>query len=148
MELVTLCFPLWAEWALLGWKKRGFGAGMVNGFGGKARPGETPRRTCWRETKEESGVEVDDLTFHGVIRFLFPERPEWSSECHLYIAHRIIGYPCETEEMRPQWFTKNGIPYDNMWESTILWLPDILSGKIVFRTFSFDANQRLVSEAR
>ena len=42
---------------LLGLKKRGFGQGKWNGFGGKLDEGETPRQAAIREMKEESDVE-------------------------------------------------------------------------------------------
>lgn len=41
---------------LLGMKKRGFGMGKWNGFGGKVEPGETIEEGALREMAEESGV--------------------------------------------------------------------------------------------
>jgi hypothetical protein len=32
----------------------------------------------------------------------------------------------ETEEMRPQWFSMNSIPFDSMWADDRLWLPTLL----------------------
>lgn len=40
---------------LLGYKKRGFGEGKWNGFGGKLEPGETVAEAALREMKEVSG---------------------------------------------------------------------------------------------
>ena len=148
MKLTTLCFPmLYPHWVLLGWKKRGFGAGKLNGWGGKVHPGETIREAARREVFQECHLEVITMEFRGVLRFIFDERPEWNSECHLHIATEFTGIPAETEEMRPQWFTEYGAPFNSMWESDILWLPEVLSGKIVFRTFHFNADQRLITEA-
>jgi len=48
--------PLYSR-LLLGMKKRGFGAGKWNGFGGKIEVGETPRAAAIREMKEEACVE-------------------------------------------------------------------------------------------
>ena len=39
-------------------KKRGFGAGKWNGFGGKVEPGETIVEAAVREVKEECGYDV------------------------------------------------------------------------------------------
>lgn len=36
---------------LLGYKKRGFGVGKYNGFGGKVEPGELPRDAAIRELR-------------------------------------------------------------------------------------------------
>jgi len=44
---------------LLGRKKRGFGAGKANGFGGKVEVGETIKEAAVREMQEESGVTID-----------------------------------------------------------------------------------------
>ena len=43
---------------LLGMKKRGFGVGKWNGFGGKLEPGETVLEAAAREVKEECGFTV------------------------------------------------------------------------------------------
>jgi 8-oxo-dGTP pyrophosphatase MutT (NUDIX family) len=56
---------------LLGRKKRGFGAGKINGFGGKVEPGETILAGALRETAEEAGVMPRDARQVGVIRFDF-----------------------------------------------------------------------------
>ncbi len=44
---------------LLGMKKRGFGEGKWNGFGGKLEPGERMIQCAQRELEEESGLQVD-----------------------------------------------------------------------------------------
>ena len=64
---------------LLGFKKEGFGAGKVTGFGGKVEPGETPAAAAIRELEEETGIRVtiDDLQAVGQLEFLFPKRPAW-----------------------------------------------------------------------
>ncbi len=41
---------------LLGMKKRGFGAGKWNGFGGKVEKGESNTQAAIRELEEESGI--------------------------------------------------------------------------------------------
>ncbi len=40
-KLLTLCIPVREQRVLLGMKKRGFGSGKWNGFGGKVESGET-----------------------------------------------------------------------------------------------------------
>ncbi|TSC68139.1 MAG: 7,8-dihydro-8-oxoguanine triphosphatase [Parcubacteria group bacterium Gr01-1014_72] len=44
---------------LLGYKKRGFGMGRWNGFGGKARAGEIIEDAARRELKEEAGIAAE-----------------------------------------------------------------------------------------
>lgn len=53
MKLSTLCFCLHGDQVLLAMKKRGFGAGKWNGYGGKAAEKEAPRTAAIR------GIEAD-----------------------------------------------------------------------------------------
>ena len=55
--ILTLCVIHKDHKILLGMKKRGFGAGRWNGFGGKLKERETIEEALRRETKEEAGVE-------------------------------------------------------------------------------------------
>ncbi len=70
----TLCIPLQVNEILLGMKKRGFGVGKYNGFGGKVISGETIEETTIRELREESGLssKVEDLQKVAELDFFFP----------------------------------------------------------------------------
>lgn len=70
-KLQTICMIYKKPKVLLGLKKRGFGAGRWNGFGGKVEEGETMEESTIRETKEEAGIEIDDLEKFGIINFEF-----------------------------------------------------------------------------
>ena len=52
-DIATLLFVLEDDKVLLIRKKRGLGAGKINGPGGKLEPGETPRQCVMREVREE-----------------------------------------------------------------------------------------------
>ena len=67
----TLLFLLRGEEVLLIRKKRGLGAGKVNGPGGKIDPGETAAQAAVREVLEEVCIEVSDPVERGVLRFQF-----------------------------------------------------------------------------
>ena len=60
-KLLTLCIIYQYPKVLLGMKKRGFGAGRFNGFGGKVENGESIEEAAKREVVEEVGLNVKSL---------------------------------------------------------------------------------------
>ncbi|VDB92474.1 unnamed protein product [Peniophora sp. CBMAI 1063] len=111
---------------LLGLKKRGFGVGLYNGFGGK----------------EEAGIDAP-LEHCGSLLFILENGPEWAFQIELYRASSYTGEITETDEMRPIWFSTGkavsdmesaaeslpAIPYTQMWQDDIHWMPLMLYGK-------------------
>ena len=78
---------------LLGWKKRGFGADLYNGFGGKKEPQETIDEAALRELQEEAGIS-SPLQHAGILLFVVgPETPAF--EVHVYSATSWEGEPTE-----------------------------------------------------
>lgn len=113
---------------LLGMKKRGFGAGRWNGFGGKVSQGETIQEAAKRELREEAGIKVNNLEKVGIINFEFDGNPE-ILEVHIFKSDTFSGEPTESEEMKPQWWNINEIPFKDMWPDDIHWMPLFLNGK-------------------
>ncbi len=132
----TLCLVYTQEQILLGMKKRGFGAGRWNGFGGKAKADETPEAAARRELLEEACLTPLDLKSRGVLAFEFEGQAD-ILEVKLFSCGHFNGEPKETEEMRPQWFALSEIPYKEMWPDDIFWLPLVLQGKNVEGKFLF-----------
>jgi 8-oxo-dGTP diphosphatase/2-hydroxy-dATP diphosphatase len=118
-------------------KKRGFGAGRWNGFGGKVVEGETVEDGARRELLEEAGVVAEDLKEVGIIDFMFENDPK-ILEVHFFKASKISGKPKETEEMKPKWFHIDKIPFENMWTDDKFWMPFLLSDKNFKGRFLFD----------
>lgn len=121
---------------LLGYKKRGFGVGKYNGFGGKTLPGETMMRAAIREAKEESGLLVKACHQAAMIDF----GESYLLRMHVFIATKWEGNPIETDEMRPEWFSLKAIPYESMWKDDQYWLPLVLNNKKIRATFIFMNN--------
>ncbi len=46
--------------------------------------------------------------------------------------------------MRPEWFSIENIPYDDMWADDPYWLPRVLEGDKVDFSFTFDSDGDLV----
>ncbi|MBU4142483.1 8-oxo-dGTP diphosphatase [Patescibacteria group bacterium] len=126
-------------------KKRGFGAGRWNGFGGKLNEGETIEEGLKRETKEEVGVEINDFNKVGIIEFEFKGNPE-ILEVHIFRASDFSGEPAESEEMKPQWFNQDELPFDSMWPDDIHWFPFFLSGKKFRGRFLFGKNDVILKK--
>ncbi len=124
---------------LLGMKKRGFGEGRWNGFGGKLELGESIEEAARRELKEEVDIATEKLVQVGMLTFSFASDEELLLEVHVFKAEGFSGVPIETDEMRPEWFLHTDIPYTAMWPDDAFWLPKVLEGKKILGTFHFDA---------
>src|SRR3989338_578814 len=97
---LTLCLVHQHPKILLGMKKRGFGAGRWNGFGGKLQEGEAIEEAAKRELMEEVGIEPLSMKKVGVIDFEFKNDPK-ILEVHIFKVLDFKGEPYETEEMKP-----------------------------------------------
>ncbi len=144
MKETNLCYLFRPGQVLLAMKKRGFGVGKWNGPGGKAQPGESPIEALVREVQEEIGVTVRAPDDRGVIDFIYEDKPEWTTRCRIFSSTDFVGEPVESEEMQPQWFALNTIPYHEMWESDGVWLPKLLAGERVSYRLYFSKDVRFV----
>jgi 8-oxo-dGTP diphosphatase / 2-hydroxy-dATP diphosphatase len=135
-KVMTLCFMCDDNQILLGMKKRGFGKGRWNGFGGKVRTEESIETAVKREVKEEVDLDVLGIEQRGLLRFQ-NQGDEDHIEVHIFRATDYEGSIKESEEMKPQWFKHEEIPYDQMWVDDRYWLPLFLAGKKFQGTFKF-----------
>lgn len=135
-KILTLCLLQRSGEVLLGMKKRGFGMGKWNGFGGKVEPGETIEDAARREVLEECGITVRSLRERGVMTFTFDTEP-FAMEVHVFSSDDFSGEAAETDEMRPQWFSHDAIPFDAMWADDRHWFPIFFAGKNWEGTFHF-----------
>lgn len=144
-KLLTLVVVYKEDKILLGMKKRGFGKGLWNGFGGKPHEGETLKETVTREVFEEANIVPLDLRERGTLNFSVENEDE-VLEVHLFSICNFTGEIKESEEMKPEWFSQSNIPYENMWPDDPYWLPLILSGKGVECKFLFDKNNKILEK--
>ena len=144
VDTATLLFVVQGENVLLIRKKRGLGAGKINGPGGKIDPGETPVECAVREVQEELIITTLDPQHCGEVRFQFIDG--YSVHVHVFIASEFTGSPTETDEALPLWFRKDEIPYNEMWADDIIWLPKVLNGDQVDGRFLFDGDTLLEHE--
>lgn len=146
MKKSTLCFCITGDQVLLAMKKRGFGSGKWNGYGGKVQEGENPTAAAVRELEEESGLVADDKDLQQValVRFYFDSSPVF--ECHVFLTREWQKEPIETEEMRPKWYPISQLPFEEMWAADSKWIPLILAGEKIEAEVNFNADGSVVKE--
>lgn len=143
-KVLTLCLLHTDTHVLLGMKKRGFGAGRWNGFGGKVEAGETIEEGALREFREEAAVQVLGIEKAGIMNFEFEGNPE-ILEVHIFRARTHEGTPMESEEMLPQWFSLEDIPFSDMWPDDPHWMPLFFAGKRFEGKILFGEGDRIIS---
>jgi 8-oxo-dGTP diphosphatase len=137
----NLCFIIRERELLLIRKKRGLGAGKVNGPGGKVEPGETALESTVREVFEE--LCVTPLHPERIGQLYFEFRDGCRLHCEVFVAERFSGEPQETEEAVPLWTRFDAIPYDEMWEDDRYWLPFVIARQPFRACFRFDGDRLL-----
>lgn len=147
MKDATLCFIVSNRKILLGLKKRGFGKGKLNGFGGKVEKDETVEAAAVRELYEETGIiaSTEHLKKVGELTFVFPhiEDNKWDQIVHVFIVGEWKGEAKETDEMMPLWVNLDELPFDKMWDDDKHWLPLVLDGRKVVATFVFNRDNNV-----
>ena len=141
-ERATLCFVIRDGEILLIRKKRGLGAGKINGPGGRVEPGETPLECAIRETREELGVTPTGVEFAGELRFQFTQG--YSLHGIVFRASGCLGDAVETDEARPRWTPVDAVPFDQMWADDELWFPHLFAGRHFEGRFLFDSESHVM----
>jgi 8-oxo-dGTP diphosphatase len=141
VDEATLLFVVQDEQVLLIRKKRGLGAGKINGPGGRIQAGETALGAAVREVEEELGVTPYGIEERGELSFQFVDG--YSIHVHVFVASGCHGEAIETEEAVPLWTPLDRIPYDEMWEDDRHWVPLLLEGRRFAGRFVFDGDAML-----
>ena len=68
--------------------------------GGKIEEGETPKQTAIREMKEETGIEIQNLKYKGIMTIEYPDR---MFILDTFISREYEGEPQEFEENKSEW---------------------------------------------
>lgn len=134
-EIATLMFVIKNNQVLLIRKKRGLGAGKINGPGGRLEAGETPEECAIRETNEELIINPLKVRPAGELFFHAEDMPRIHG--HVFVATDYEGIPSETDEAIPIWYSVDDIPFDEMWEDDRYWLTQVLKGSSVRGYFTF-----------
>ena len=140
-DRATLLFVIREGEILLIRKKRGLGAGKINGPGGRLEKGESPLEAAIREVQEEVGVTPTGIRERGELRFQFVDG--YGIHVHVFSATGCLGEVRESDEALPLWTPLCDIPYDEMWVDDAIWLPWMLEGKRFSGCFLFDGDAML-----
>ena len=68
--------------------------------GGKIEEGESPKQTAIREMKEETGIEIQNLKYKGIMTIEYPDR---MFIFDTFITKEYKGEPQEFEENTSEW---------------------------------------------
>ena len=140
-DSATLVFVVKQGSILLIRKKRGLGAGKINGPGGRLNPGEAPMDGAIRETQEELLITPLELRYSGENMFQFVDG--YSIHVHVFKASDYDGEPTETDEAVPLWTPLDAIPYHDMWKDDELWLPLALKEVVFSGRYIFEGDSML-----
>lgn len=123
----TLLFVVRDGRILLIRKKRGLGAGKINGPGGKIDPGETAAAAAVREVEEELCVTPLGVSERGELWFQFADG--LALHVRVFRADDCAGEAQETDEAVPLWTPVDALPFEEMWADDRVWLPHLLAGR-------------------
>jgi 8-oxo-dGTP diphosphatase len=135
-QKATLLFVFQGDEVLLIRKKRGLGSGKINAAGGRLEGGETEQECAVRELEEELHIHVSDPKYAGEIDFQFLDG--YCFHLIVFTGTQYTGTPTETDEAIPIWFNREQIPYEEMWEDDIYWVPLMLRGEPFYGRFLFN----------
>lgn len=139
MKLATLCYVRHGQQTLMVHrvkKANDMHQGKWNGLGGKLEPGESPEDCARREILEESGLEVKDLTWKGILTFPgFSNDEDWYA--FVFVATVRDGALIESPEGDLRWIDNGKLLELNLWEGDQIFLPwldrpGMFSGKFTY----------------
>ncbi|MBM7619133.1 8-oxo-dGTP diphosphatase [Bacillus tianshenii] len=125
MELpYTICFIKREDSILLLFRNKAPNKGKWNGVGGKIEKDETPYQAVYRETLEETGLLIKDLTFRGIV--------SWNNRGGMYVftGTKIEGTLLEGPEGRLEWKKLDWIKTsDQVVSNMSIFLPEVLGAE-------------------
>lgn len=120
---------------LLAFHKTGDMQGYYTGFLDELLEDEEPMNGARRITMEQCGLTVEQTELRAVFRFSAQDYP--GADEYEYYTSSYGGELSESENVRPQWFGLEQIPYQQMPADDALWYPSFLAGKLQRGSFHF-----------
>ena len=112
------------------------------GVGGKIEDKESPEDCLLREVKEETGLDLLEYQFRGLITFV---SDEWETEyMYLYTATKFKGELSECREGKLEWVPKKQIYQLNLWEGDRKFLNLLMEEQEIFSMKLIYEGEKLV----
>jgi len=150
MKSTTLCYIRKGGRILMLYRNKNKGDGNDGkwlGIGGKIEPGESPDECNIREVREETGLELPDAQFLGLIKFRSTDYED--EDMYLYVAENFEPADAlpECSEGELRWVSEDEVMSLPMWEGDKYFLGQLLAGrKSVSMTLSYEGETCTVIE--
>ena len=117
------------------------------GVGGHFEAAESPEECLVREVREETGYELTDYSFKGIVTFVYGNKGEEVVEyMHLFTGRNIIGEPAKCDEGVLEWIPKDKLLELELWEGDKIFLRLLREKKKFFSLkLVYDSNDNLIS---
>lgn len=124
-------------------KERDIHAGKWNGLGGKLEAGESPEACAIREVREESGLEIKNLRYGGLLVFAGFKGEDWY--VWAFTADQFDGQLIDSNEGNLKWIPDDEIRSLPLWPSDLLFLDWLQAGKIFSARFSYSPQDEMLA---
>jgi hypothetical protein len=97
--------------------------------------------------EEESGIKLSEAAVKA-IGYLHFTMGVSKKLMHVHVFESFVSSDVsaiETDEMRPQWFPEDSVPFADMWADDPLWFPYFLTGRNFNGRFEFADDSTIVS---
>lgn len=116
------------------------------GVGGKFEQDESPEECMLREVKEETGLELSEYTFRGIVTFV---SETWETEyMNIFTAKYPGGRLAECNEGELMWIPKNRLMELQLWEGDRIFLKHLTEHENFFSLkLEYDKDERLINDS-
>jgi 8-oxo-dGTP diphosphatase len=147
MKLATLCYVRRDGQTLMLHrikKADDIHAGKWNGLGGKLEAGESPEQCVIREVREESGLEIVQPRYHGLLVFADFKAEDWY--VFVFSATQFTGSLIESAEGRLAWIRDEDLLHLRLWPSDAIFLPWLKRDGVFSARFQYRGEEMLGHE--
>ena len=124
-------------------KERDIHEGKWNGLGGKLEPGESPEACAVREVREESGLEIKNLRYGGLLVFANFKGEDWY--VWVYSTDEFSGELIDSNEGNLQWIADGELRSLALWPSDLLFLDWLEAGRIFSARFEYNERDEMLT---